>query len=205
MWDCITSIVWLGLSYSLSYNISTVISIPMCSPFIFLIYVCISCFWKLHALCNTHHWNNWNNYSCQKCTVRNLFWFRSLYVREHSGLSLLVLVCCWYAVLLQIIKKKSQECVTFWFTHLYLQFIEFLCVLFCFYIKLGSRCLKEESRCWSNQKSFASQRRPWRTRNFNHSKCLHLFSVTKKKQFKFVLHKILNSVNMSLDHNKQKA
>lgn len=109
MWDCITSIVWLGLSYSLSYNISTVISIPMCSPFIFLIYVCISCFWKLHALCNTHHWNNWNNYSCQKCTVRNLFWFRSLYVREHSGLSLLVLVCCWYAVLLQIIKKKIRN------------------------------------------------------------------------------------------------
>lgn len=109
MWDCITSIVWLGLSYSLSYNISTVISIPMCSPFIFLIYVCISCFWKLHALCNTHHWNNWNNYSCQKCTVRNLFWFRSLYVREHSGLSLLVLVCCWYTVLLQIIKKKIRN------------------------------------------------------------------------------------------------
>lgn len=109
MWDCITSIVWLGLSYSLSYNISTVISIPMCSPFIFLIYVCISCFWKLHALCNTHHWNNWNNYSCQKCIVRNLFWFRSLYVREHSGLSLLVLVCCWYAVLLQIIKKKIRN------------------------------------------------------------------------------------------------
>lgn len=110
MWDCITSIIRLGLSYSLSYNISTVISIPMCSPFIFLIYVCISCFWKLHALCNTHHWNNWNNYSCQKCIVRNLFWFRSLSVREHSGLSLLVLVCCWYAVLLQIIKKKSGMC-----------------------------------------------------------------------------------------------